>query len=423
MNINKQSTKVSILVLATALSSNTWAGETEDKLSASGLTPFTANTPAIAAEVNENNLKLLNKIEDLTTFSASVDCSINPDGLKNMIHRGAFHVLFTGPCNGPIWNSKRLSLEGSGKASSSINAVAVAGAEEIIWNRNTRLNIKNTTLNNSIFDVVIGSDQGSEVRLENVDIIGPGALVSIDGENSETTCLYTRQGSYRLTDVNISNCATGVSANYGSYIRAQGNTNITTTGAGVTFPFSVKHNSTIEIRDGVTANNGSTNAETEGAELVAMYSSSILLKGGSLDSVGVLMSSTVEMTGGTINDKLLVEGSSAHIKGGSFDASADIESTKSYLFLDNNIDINSLELISSSFVADKGMLTTDDLKLNSFSSLRFYGDLSHSLGSIRGDDSKISVHNNAAISSTCTSLDNISFENVSNNNLSTDQCN
>lgn len=90
--------------LFTAVSLST-AIFTSASLNAAVPNAFTAGTPAVAAEVNENfdNLdQRISAIENATTSTVNVDCSSDSSALKNVTFRSNTTYVLTGICDGQI---------------------------------------------------------------------------------------------------------------------------------------------------------------------------------------------------------------------------------------------------------------------------------------------------------------------------------
>lgn len=426
--------KMSMLVLATAHSAWALGATAESIIEDAGLTVFVAGQPAKAEEVNDNIANLLNKITELQQStgggSINVNCDSDPSALKGAISQGKRTINFTGNCNGPIYPYTRVTLIGSGVSASSINSFSESADDDVVvWNKNGRVDIKNTTINNLHFDTAIGSDQGSEIRLENVNIVGPGLTVVLDGETTDTRCIFARQGSYRLTNVNIKGCSTGVHAAHGSYVRIQtrgvgGSSTITSAGEGTNFPIFAEHNSTVELRNGVTVNNSAIDRDDFYVSVVAVLSSTIKLNGAMVEGIYAGWSSAVEMSSGNIGEELVVDGGSLWFKGGSFSSSVIIEGINSMLVFDVDVDVDELELNGSTLIVEGGRVNANAFSLTDYSSAEFISGKTHNLGDILFHNSQIKILDNSAINgqaNDCYDQNDVYVE-VGSHNGMTDPC-
>ena len=274
-----------------------------------GLKTFAANTPALAEEVNGNFEYLNSKLDDLLsgTSEGDADCTTDANALRDLVEKGVDKITFDGDCNGPLYPDAWTRLTGSGKGTSSINGILEdSSTTEVIWNRNGFLEIKNTTINSGALieePTMIGSDQGSEIRLDNVDVNGPDA-----GED-DSTCLHAKQGSFKLTDVKISGCNEALSLYYGSHAEikeSSGGVTLLESNMSDWWAVSVVYNSTLRVKGGTFKALNPDPDDPSGA-IGVNWNSHIRIDGGTIEGLSVKRNSTARLRGGEIKDILRVQ--------------------------------------------------------------------------------------------------------------------
>lgn len=383
------------LTLVMAVAACTLATSAQAAKNSDGLNVFVANSPAVAAEVNENFDLLQSRVAAAqaaanVTFGGTADCSADAEALRTLVNSGVRGTInFSGNCNGPLYPQHRVTLVGSGVDSSSINAVDQDDAEEIIWNRNSRLDIKNTTLNNTLFETTVGSAQGSEIRLEDVKVVGNSA-------NVNDTCLYTRQGSMRLTNVQTESCATAILADNGSFIDLRG-TSIIENATNDNDAVIIRHGSSLRVRGGSVQ----PGAGVTGAQGLSIYgSSSVRQDDGVIDGLRVRQSSSLDIRGGVIASSLDMRGSSARIRDVTYSALNELRLVFSQVDVENLTTNNvnpTIYMRQSRLNIDGGAVTAASANVSTFSAFYIDGG-THDLGLANIRNSSSGVGSNGTVS-------------------------
>ncbi len=274
-----------------------------------GLKTFAANTPALAEEVNGNFDYINNKIDGLLNRGSTghADCTSDASALRDLVDKGVNSITFDGACNGPLYPAIWTKITGSGKDTSSINGfLKDSWTTEVIWNRNGYLDIRDTTINSGGLTsdlTMVGSVQGSEIRLKNVDVVGS------NNPTDDSLCLMAKQGSFRLTDVKIRACNEALNLSNGSFAEIRednaGATVIERTHAD-NWAISLSHNSSLRVKGGTFRGVLDANPDEMIQAIGLNYNSSIRIEGGKIEGLAINRNSSAELRGGEVQDTLSV---------------------------------------------------------------------------------------------------------------------
>ncbi len=281
---------------------------------AADIVEFTAGTAAKAEEVNSNFDFVIDKIDSLNAVSGSrdregvADCAADANALRDMVDKGVNKISFSGDCNGPLFPTVWTRLTGIGKDTSSISGFKDADNtyDTVVWNRSSFVEIQDTTIKAGMLNtdtVLVGSEYGSEVRLKNVDVIGP------NNPTDNSNCLFARQGSFRLTDVKISACNEAIGLTYSSFAEIREDTQ----GATVIennrdwWTVSVSHGSSLRVKGGTFKGNLKTDPDDTDEAIGVQYNSTIRMEGGKVEGLGIKRNSSAQLKGGEVIDILRVQ--------------------------------------------------------------------------------------------------------------------
>jgi hypothetical protein len=282
--------------------------------SAQALTTFTAGTPAKAAEVNDNFLELLDRINDLEVVNSgetlNIDCSADSTALATAISDALSGTTFiiTGTCAGPIFvdragltfrantagvdgisatGSDALSIRAHTTQLEDLKITTSAGYIGVLVFNGGIATIKNLHVTGAEWAVIVARGGAAKISdTTNIDVMNAvsGGSLRIEGGNGGFKIGAFRNGTIEIRDTAAGSTFTGIQAADGGVVRARGiGTNITVDGK-----VDVYRTSSAYFEGPLTVNYGGSD---EG--LVALENSSVRLRGGTVNALTLAAGSSV----------------------------------------------------------------------------------------------------------------------------------